>query len=67
MLIINRSHFKVLLKFQVLQTYAYEFFELMRKKKESLFLPFLPLLDLKMNAEDKTTLFNSVLYGIMKL
>ena len=37
------------------------------KKKESLFLPFLPLLDLKMNAEDKTTLFNSVLYGIMKL
>lgn len=67
-LIINRSHFKVLLKFQVLQIYAYEFFWTdEEKKKESLFLPFLPLLDLKMKAEDKTTLFNSVLCEIMKL
>lgn len=67
-LIINRSHFKVLLKFQVLQIYAYEFFWTdEEKKKESLFLPFLPLLDLKMNAEDKTTLFNSVLCETMKL
>lgn len=38
--LINRSHFKVLLKFQVLQIYAYEFSNWWEEKKESLFLHF---------------------------